>query len=46
MEVIPVSAVPLIGVSTTSTTKIPSETPLTALKNIVELAKSMGEMNL
>jgi hypothetical protein len=46
MEVIPLSAVPLPGVSTTSTSEIPSTTPLTALEKTVELAKSMGEMNL
>jgi hypothetical protein len=46
MEVIPLSAVPLAGVSTTPATEIPSATPLTALEKIVELAKSMEEMNL
>jgi hypothetical protein len=46
MEVIPLSTVPLTGVSTTSTTEIPSTTPLTALEKIVELEKSMEEMNL
>jgi hypothetical protein len=46
MEVIPLSAVPLTGVSTTFATKIPSTSPLTALEKIVELAKSMEEMNL
>jgi hypothetical protein len=46
MEVIPLSAVPLTGVSTSSTTKIPSATPLTALEKTVELEKSMEEMNL
>ena len=46
MEVIPQSAVPLTGVSIASTTKIPSATPLTALEKIVELAKSMEDMNL
>jgi DNA repair exonuclease SbcCD ATPase subunit len=46
MEVIPLSVVPLIGVSTTSATKIPSVTPLTALEKTVELEKSMEEMNL
>jgi hypothetical protein len=46
MEVIPLSAVPLTGVSTTSVAEIPLATPLTALEKIVELAKSMEEMNL
>jgi hypothetical protein len=51
MEVIPLSALPLTGVSTTTvamttTTEIPSATPLTALEKMVELAKSMEEMNL
>jgi DNA repair ATPase RecN len=46
MEVIPLSAVPLTGVSTTSVAEIPLATPLTALEKTVELAKSMEEMNL
>jgi hypothetical protein len=51
MEVIPLSVVPLTGVSTktistTTTTKLPSTTPLTALEKYVELAKSMEEMTL
>jgi hypothetical protein len=46
MEVIPLRAVPLIGVSTASIAEIPSTTPLTALEKTVELAKSMEEMNL
>jgi hypothetical protein len=46
MEVIPLSVVPFPGVSTTSTTKIPSANPLTTLEKIVELEKSMGDMNL
>ena len=51
MEVISLSVVPLIGVSTTSTAgipsaEIPSTTPLTTLENTVELEKSMEEMNL
>jgi hypothetical protein len=46
MEFIPLIAVPLIGVSTTSTTEIPSATPLIALEKTIELAKSMEEMNL
>jgi hypothetical protein len=45
MEVIPLSAVPLTGVSTTSATKIPSATPMTTLDKTVELEKSMEEMN-
>ena len=46
MEVIPLSAVPLTGLSTTSTVEIPSATPLTALEKTVELVKSMEEMKL
>ena len=46
MEVIPLSTVPLIGLSTTSATEIPSTTPLTAPEKTVELEKSMEEMNL
>jgi hypothetical protein len=46
MEVIPLSAIPLTRVSTTSVAEIPSKTPLTALEKTVELAKSMEEMNL
>jgi hypothetical protein len=46
MEVIPLSAIPLTGVSTASVVEIPSATPLTALEKIVELVKSMEEMNL
>jgi hypothetical protein len=45
MEVIPLSAVPLSGVSTTSLAEIPSANPLTSLEKTVELAKSMEEMN-
>jgi hypothetical protein len=45
MEVIPLSRVPLTGVSTTSATEIPSATPLTALEKTIELEKSMEEMN-
>ena len=46
MEVIPLSVVPLIGVSTTYAAKIPSATPLAALEKTLELEKSMEEMNL
>ena len=46
MEVIPLSAVPLTGVSTTSAAEIPLATPLTAVEKTIELAKSMEEMNL
>jgi hypothetical protein len=46
MEVISLSAVPLIGVSTTYAVEIPLATPLTALEKIVKLEKSMEEMNL
>jgi hypothetical protein len=51
MEVIPLSASPLTGFSTTTVAmnaieKIPLATPLTALEKIMELAKYMEEMNL
>jgi hypothetical protein len=51
MEVITLSALPLIGVSTatiamTTTIEITSTTPLTSLEKTVELTKSMEEMNL
>ena len=46
MEVIPLSAVPLLGVSITSVIEVPSTNPLTSLEKIDELAKSMEEMNL
>jgi predicted RNase H-like nuclease (RuvC/YqgF family) len=51
MEVIPLSVIPLTGVSTvttstTTTTELPSVTPLTALEKSVELARSMEEMTL
>jgi hypothetical protein len=46
MEVIPLSAVPLTGVITTSSVEIPSAAPLTALEKTVELEKSMEEINL
>jgi DNA repair ATPase RecN len=46
MEVIPLNIVPLAGVSTTSIAEIPSTTPLTAMEKIVELDKSMEDMNL
>jgi hypothetical protein len=44
MEVIRQSAVPLTGVSTTSTIEIPSTTPLIALEKTIELEKSMRKM--
>jgi hypothetical protein len=46
MEVIPLSAITLSGVSTTSVTEVPSATPLTSLEKTAELAKSMEKMNL
>jgi hypothetical protein len=51
MEVIPLSTFPITTVSTTSvaktsTAKIPSATPMTSLEKIVEIAKSMEEMDL
>jgi hypothetical protein len=46
MEFIPLSVVPLIGVSTitastTTTTELPSVTPLTDLEKSMELRRSM-----
>jgi hypothetical protein len=51
MEVIPLSTVPLTGLSIASIAGIPSvetpsTTPLTALEKTLELEKSMEEMNL
>jgi hypothetical protein len=46
MEVIPLSAVPLSGVSTSSLAEVPLANPLTSLEKMVELDKSMEEMNL
>jgi hypothetical protein len=46
MEVIPLSVAPLSGVSTTSLTEVPLANPLMSLEKMVNLAKSMEEMNL
>jgi hypothetical protein len=51
MEVIPLSVVPLTGVSTmttstTTTAKLPSAAPVTVLETSEALAKSMEEMTL
>jgi hypothetical protein len=51
MEVIPLSAIPIIGVitvtkSTATTTELPSVSPLTTLEIFVEIARSMEEMTL
>jgi hypothetical protein len=46
MEVIPLSAIPILGESTMSATKIPSMTPLTSQEKTTDLAKSMEKMNL
>jgi hypothetical protein len=46
MEDIPLSAVPLSGVSTASVAEVPSKNPLTPLEKTAELAKSMEKMNL
>jgi chromosome segregation ATPase len=46
MEVIPLSTIPISGVSTASVTEVPSATPLTSLEKTVDLAKSMEKMNL
>jgi hypothetical protein len=46
MEVIPLSALPLLEVSTTSLTKVPSTNPLTSLERTTKLAKYMEKMSL
>ena len=46
MEVIPLSAIPLSGVSIVSVIEVQSMTPLTSLEKTTELAKSMENMNL
>jgi hypothetical protein len=46
MEFIPLNAIPISGVSTTSVTEVPSTTPLTSLEKTVDLAKYMEKMNL
>jgi hypothetical protein len=45
-EFIPLSEVPLSGVSTTLVIEVPLTNPLTSLEKTTELAKSMEEMNL
>jgi hypothetical protein len=46
MEFIPLSAIPISRVSTTSVTEVPSATPLTSQEKTADLAKSMEKMNL
>jgi DNA gyrase/topoisomerase IV subunit A len=46
MEVIPLSAIPISGESTTAVTTIPSATPATPQEGTTNLAKSMEKMNL
>jgi murein L,D-transpeptidase YcbB/YkuD len=46
MEVIPLSAILISGVSTTSVTSVPSVTPLTSQEKTNDLANSMEKMNL
>jgi hypothetical protein len=46
MEVIPLSAIPISGESTSSATEIPSATLLTSQEKTTDLAKSMEKMNL
>jgi hypothetical protein len=46
MEVIPLNAIPILGVSTALVTEVPSATPLTSLEKTADLAKSMEKMNL
>jgi hypothetical protein len=46
MEVIPLNSIPILGVSITSVTEVPSTTPLTSLEKTANLANSMEKMNL
>ena len=46
MEFIPLSAIPISGVSIESVIEVPSATPLTSLEKTANLAKSMEKMNL
>jgi hypothetical protein len=46
MEVIPLSAIPILGVRTSSVKEVPSTTPLTSQEKTTDLAKSMEKMNL
>jgi hypothetical protein len=46
MEVIPLSDIPISGVSTTSVTEVPYTTPLTSQEKTTDLANSMENMNL
>jgi hypothetical protein len=46
MEAIPLSAIPIAGLSTTTVTTIPSATPVTPQEGTTDLAKSMEKMNL
>jgi len=46
MEVIPLSAIPIARVSTTSLTAVPSMTPSTSQEKTTDLAESMEKMNL
>jgi hypothetical protein len=46
MEFIPLSAIPIVGVSTTSVTAVPSTTPSTSQEKTTDLAESMERMNL
>jgi hypothetical protein len=46
MEGIPLSAIPIAGLSTTTVTSIPSATPVSLPEGTTDLAKSMERMNL
>jgi hypothetical protein len=46
MEVIPLSAIPIAGLSTTTVTSIPSATPVSLPEGTTDLANSMEKMNL
>jgi hypothetical protein len=46
MEGIPLSAIPIAGLSTATVTVIPSATPVSLPEGTTDLAKSMEKMNL
>jgi DNA gyrase/topoisomerase IV subunit A len=46
MEGIPLSAIPIAGLSTETVTTIPSATPMSLPEVTIDLAKSMERMNL
>ena len=46
MEVIPLSAIPISGASTTAVTVVPFAIPVISQEKTTDLAKSMEKMNL